>query len=178
VGHRTVRGRWGTGSPAAGPLVLPLGCLALALVLPGCYRYTPTSFDAVTPSVEIRATLTSEKALELESLLGVLHPQLQGEVLEHRGEILLLGVPQLQGGLYPVSSGRIRQWLWFEESDFLRLETRTLDTKRTGLFAGVTGALVGYALYRALGGGAVDTDEPGNGGVNPDRTIHLRIPFR
>ena len=176
MGDGPVRKRWGRGSRAGLSPALLLACMAQ--ILCGCYRYAPTSFDAVTPSVEIRATLTSEKALELESLLGVLHPQLQGEVLEHRGEILLLGVPQLQRGPYAVSSGRIRQWLWLEESDFLRLETRTVDRKRTAIFVGVTGALVGYALHRALGGGAVDTDEPGNGGINPDRTIQLGIRLR
>ena len=165
---------------AAKVVAFPATCVGL-VVLAGCYQYALTSFEAVTPGTEIRVTLSSEKVLEMEPLLGRLLPQLEGEMLERRADALLLAVPQLQAGGSVAPSTRLRQRFWFEERDLIRLETKTLNRRRTGILMSVTGALVGYTLYWALGGGAVDTDEPPgseNGGITPFRPIFGGISFR
>jgi len=158
-------------------LSVPLACAVIMAA--GCYRYAPIPFDAVTPGMEIRATLTGNKARELEPLLGAPQPRLQGEVLHRSGETLLLGVPQFQASHQGISGDRLRQWHWFEDADLLHIDIRFVDRRRTGALVGLTGAVVGYALYRVLGGGAVDTDDssgPINGEITPFRVMVRPYP--
>jgi hypothetical protein len=136
-----------------------------ALGMGGCYHYTPANFGEVAPRMQVRASLTSEKALEMQSDLGVLRTQVAGEVLEldTGRQAFLLAVPHLGPTPPGASSARMRQWFWIEESDALRVEVRSLDRRQTGIVAGVAGAAVGYLLYRAVRG-SVDTQEPNGGG--------------
>lgn len=136
------------------------------VVLGGCYQYTPAPFETVSPEVHVRASLTSEKSLEVERTLGAFRSQVEGEVLERASdrEAILLAVPRLQVGDQRTQSARLRQWLWIEERDVVRVEVRSLDRGKTGLVLGVATAAVGYLLHRALGAGSVDTDQPPTNG--------------
>ena len=135
-------------------------CLALGLFLVGCYQYTPATFSEVAPDANIRVSLATEKAIGLEEELGGIHRRIDGTLLEkdvaQNAVLLMVPLDRLVGRSYDQS--RLQQRIWFEEKDIVLLETRTLNRQRTGLVAGAVATVVGVLLFRALGGGSVDTE--------------------
>ncbi len=133
--------------------------LALAaLLLGGCYTYTPVALAAVRPGATIRARITHEGARQViaedpRALHDPDHPFVQGSVLEVRPEVLVLLVAV---GVVDVASGpqTLNRRVTVGTSELHRLEIRRIDRPRSAI--AVTLGLVagGLLVYAGLDSGS------------------------
>lgn len=142
----------------------PRGIVAIAAValVTGCYNYSPVEMGGVAPGSDVRATLTTEKSLQLEEELGQRRSVLEGEVLDADAGSILVAVawyrPDPRRGTEPLTQ-RIR----LREDEILEVEARRLDRLRTGGFLGVVGTAAAFLVIRLVTG-----DDPG-GTILPPR---------
>jgi len=137
---------------------------SLAVLMAGCYRYTPVHLDELGPSQDVRARVSLEQA----ELLGELeltranNPRIvEGRVAELLSETLLLDISRTKtdGG---TRTRALSQRVDLPLHSILEVEAKSLNGWRTTLFV-TGGAAVAAAALSAWvinSGGEVRTDLP------------------
>ncbi len=150
VGRRISRFSWG----------LLLVSLAASL---GCYKYVPTTMDAVPVGANVRAVLSSEAREDMRTRLGVDAAMIDGKLLDQNADQVLLSVPTVRVA-NPFGAETLRQRIDVPRQGIANVELRQLDVFRT---FGLAGAIAGAtAIVTAM---ALDESEPGspNDGTTP-----------
>ena len=147
------------------------GCIVTST---GCFSYLEVPPTDLAPGTRVRAQLSTEGVLRLESILGGPQRQVEGEVVEADPQSLLLlariGVANTGTGIFLE-----QQRLQIEQREILRLEARSLERSKTAVVSVLAaGALVGTTiwLFNAKRSGTEITEVPG-----PENAI-LRWFFR
>jgi len=152
-----------------------VACLLLP-ALAGCYTYTVVTPDRVKPGQDVRARLRAEASDQLTQLLGADASLLEGELIAHEENELVLFVPAAtrQVGFH---SETLKQRVRVPESSVLLLERRQLDRTRTTLMAAAVGLGVGAIAWNALSGqaGANTATGPGDGNAQRVRQLTLGL---
>ena len=130
----------------------------LALVLSGCYTYTPVIGEPPAPGDEVQLRLSTGAAVELSERVGQPVRSVRGEVLGADDNSLRVSVRW--GAIYAGTPFEGRQdTISFREEDVVEIDRRELSWTRTGLLA--AGTVAGVAiLFGSL--------EGGNGAPGPD----------
>lgn len=139
--------------------------LALLVTAPGCYNYSPSDLGEVTPQDEVRVTVSHERSSELGSRLGTSAEDLEGEVLEVGEGSLLLSVP-VERGAADGGQRPVRQRVRLYGDDVVRLESRSLDRRRTLGLAATAGAAAVFLVTQVIFGddaGGTPRPPPGDG---------------
>lgn len=148
-----------------------IGLLA-AWVSGACYSYVP--LDGPAPvGTEVRARLTTEKALEESELLGVLTPDYEGRVMGVTSDSLMLSVITARA-VGPSQVQTARRVVGLPMTGVAGLEERQLSGVRTAVAvaggAGVVAALVAGVL--TVGG-----DSGGGGGGSGENAFRSVFGF-
>ncbi len=151
---------------------------AALAVSPGCYKYTPSTIDTTPEGAKVQALLSTEGQIALRERLRVDLRTVEGELLELRGDTVLLAV-QTTTVRDDFGNASLYQRVDIPRSYILRIDQRQFDTPRTvGLIAVVAGAAV-LVISQAFGEGNPGQIEPPDGGPDDRRAIWslLRIPL-
>ena len=128
---------------------------AALLLLTGCYRYVPSTRDALAPGAEVRLALTPAGATELVSVLGNQTTAVEGRVLRvtDNGYVLAvsgtLKAPGGNGGASPSRTMWAGDSLAIPGAAIGGVERRLLDSRRTTILA-VLGAAAATATVRII----------------------------
>ena len=154
-----------------------IGCSTI-LLSTGCFGYVPATLDSVPVGAHVRAMLSTEGQIILRDRVGIDTQVLQGELLEHGGDVVLLAV---RSGTISDEFGGQRplfQRIDIPTSHILRVDLRRVDPVRTGALVGVGVGAAVLIIRQAFGKrnpGQVD-----NSGGGPDERITSwtsRLPF-
>jgi hypothetical protein len=138
-----------------------LAICACATVNFGCYKYVPTTLEAVSPGTAIRTVLSADERMELRNTLGLNVTELEGRLIDKTGDRLLLSV-RLASGAQVLGSQPLNQRIELAPADIMRLDERKVDGVRT---AGLVGA---FATVTAFGIAQLFTEgDPGSPDVEP-----------
>lgn len=137
----------------------------LAVMLSGCYRYTPhSSADPIPPGARVRVQLDPAGARAIDATIGPSIVSLEGETMEWRPDSIVLSVRSAQTQL-----GERFAWTGlraaFPPATIQRIERREISHRRSvalGVGTALAGVLVIKAAIDAAGGGT-----PGSGGPPP-----------
>ena len=134
--------------------------LATVAMTTGCYVYHPVNPADAVLDTRVRATVSAEKAAELEPALRNVTTTIMGTLVARDGQALMLEVPLLGTGVDGADPLHTRVRL--SPGDLVGLESRTLSKWRTGVVVGAfAGALVtGLSVFN---GSARAVDKPGVG---------------
>jgi hypothetical protein len=143
----------------------------------GCYRYVPTTIDAVTPGDKVRAVLSTEARDNLRSTLGMDVAELEGRLLENNGDAVLLSVPSVRLD-NPYGARTLHQNIDVPRQGIVRVDVREVDKFRT---YGLIGIGVGAAVFittRMFTEGEPGSPN-GNGGEPPEHItgVLFRVPI-
>ena len=123
--------------------------LVLAQVVGGCYSMTPIEGSTPPTGQEVRLSLSDQGSVQLAPLIGPRIGAIDGKAMESSDSALVLAVQAVVA-----QSGRSMAWsmekLSVPRSAVSHVSTRTLDTKKTWLVAGLT--VVGAFLVGSLFG--------------------------
>ncbi|MGD8321804.1 MAG: hypothetical protein PVJ02_15255 [Gemmatimonadota bacterium] len=154
--------------------------LALAaLVVSGCYTYTPASLDEVSPQQDVRLRLSTAEAERLEPFRRSGGRTLDGKVTGMEGDSVTVkveAVSELRGARVET----LYQYLHVSSSDVVDVELRELDKGRTYLVTGA-GVVAAAALVISRIGGNGGSSGPDQGGGPFEAVVpllSLRLPFR
>ena len=139
--------------------------VALVGTASGCYNYSHNDLGEVTPQDEVRVTVSPERSSDLGNRLGTSAEDLEGEVLEVGEESLLLSVP-VERGAADGRQGPVRQRVRLYGDDVVRLESRSLDRRRTLGLAATAGAAAVFLVTQVIFGddaGGTPRPAPGDG---------------
>jgi len=164
--------------PSVDRLVTALRWLTIGGLLAtsaACYRYVPTTMEAVQAGDHIRAMLSAEAQQDLQDRVGLDLRILDGQLLED-GDQVVVSVPtvKLESSFGAQS---LHQNIDVPRRDIVRVDVRQLDKVRTygliGLGVGVV-ALVSVKAFGESGPGSPD----GGGGVPPEHIqgVVLKLP--
>lgn len=151
--------------------------LALGLVGPACYRYTPIDLADVTPEMEIRTELTPAEREQLADVLPGDSRTLDGRVIDNGQNDILLqvgAVTSQRGVRLETLSQRVR----IDRAGILQVELKERDKAKTyGLAALVTAGVATVVILAIEAGRAGETGDLGPG-VPQDAVVPLlRIPI-
>jgi hypothetical protein len=136
----------------------------------GCYEYhSVRPADAVLER-RVRATVSPEKAAELEPVLRGVTPTVTGKLIERTPGYLMVEVP-LYGAGGSVSNSVLHNRVEIQVGDLISLETRTLSTWRTAIAVGAVVAAASGTWAVLASENASGTDKPGTGVDNALITI-------
>ncbi len=154
-----------------------LAAAAVATSL-GCYKYVPATIDTTPEGASVQAVLSTEGQIALRERLRVDLRVVDGELLEARGDTVLLSVrtTTLRGDF---GNQSLYQRVDIPRSHILRIDLRQFDAIRTsGLIAVVAGGAV-VMIAQVFGERNPGQVPPVNGGPDDRRATWslLRIPF-
>lgn len=125
-----------------------------ALLLGGCYTYSPVNLADVRPGANVRARISAEGARAVvaqdpRALHEANRPYIQGSILEVHPEGLVLLVAV---GVVDVASGpqTLNRRLAIATVDIRRLELRRIDHPRTALAVTLGLITAGFLVYAGL----------------------------
>jgi len=150
--------------------------LLVALVSTGgCYEYHTVRPDDAVLDTRVRATVTPEKAAELEPVLRNVTPTVTGRLLERTPDHLMLEVP-IYGAGGGVSNEVLHNRVEVDLGDLVSLQTRTLSKWRTAVAVGSILAATSGTYLVLSANNQSGPDKPGSGTNNALIPI-FRIPF-
>lgn len=124
---------------------------ALLLLLPACYRYTPTTVDELAAGQSVRARISAREAERNREILNTNDRLLEGIVLQKDAGSVLLEVPAMTRH----AGSRVEtfnQRLQISRSDLLEVEMKRLDRPRTYALIGIAAIVGGKLAIDALKG--------------------------
>jgi hypothetical protein len=137
--------------------------LVFAQAVAGCYRMTPIEGSTPAPGRDVRLELSDQGSVLLAPLIGPRIGAIDGRAMESSDSALVLAVQAVVA-----QSGRSMAWsmerLTVPRSAVSHVSTRTLDTKKTWLAAGLT--VVGAILLGQVFGLGTGFDGLLGGGSN------------
>lgn len=148
---------------------------ALALLVTGCYTYTPVETGHPDAGSEVRVGLTEPASDELARRTGRDVEGLEGRVVRASADSIAVSIsPLAPRGYDPY--GLRRDTLAFALDDVRQVERQELDTGTTLLLVGgaVAGAALLFTLMLDTGGGGI---EGGGGGNQADIRV-FSVPVR
>jgi len=149
--------------------------LAALVSTGGCYEYrTVRPGDAVLET-RVRATVSPEKAAELEPVLRNVTPTVTGKLIERTPDHLMLEVP-IYGAGGGVSNEVLHNRVEVDVGDLVSLETRTLSTWRTVVAVGALVAATSGTWLVLSANNQSGADKPGSNTNNALIPI-FRIPL-
>ena len=128
---------------------------AALLLLAACYRYVPSTRDALAPGAEVRLSLTPEGTSQLVPLLGNQTTAVEGRVLNASDTAYVLALSGTLKSLGANGSSSVSRTIWAGDSVAIpgvvvgTVERRRLDSRRTTLLA-IVGAACATATVRVL----------------------------
>lgn len=139
-----------------GELVL----LAAALVLAtGCYSYTPTRVESLSPGQSVRVRLSIEETERLEEMRRSDSRLLEGTVIERSANQIMVDSPVTR--LDPMTGTRaLLQTLDIPVTGILEVELRERDDLKTAVFVGGLAVAAAIAISVAMGGDGSGGDLP------------------
>lgn len=149
------------------------GTLAVLATSSGCYSYTQTRPDAVSPGDGVRVLVTREGAVELAEVTEVRweSPTFDGTVVGLEDSDLLLSVPVGERQVGFLSSD-LNQTIRVPTAEIVSFQRRSLDPIATGFsIAGAVGLGTALVLY------IVSEHRSGNGGTPPPPPDDLMMGF-
>jgi len=138
--------------------------LAAAL---GCYRYVPTTLDAVQAGDHVRAVLSPEAQRDLQDRVGIDVSILEGKLLDD-GDRVVVSMPTVKlASAFGAQS--LHQNIDVQRGQIARVDVRQLDKFRTFGLIGIGAGVITFATVKAFAGG-----EPGSpNGQNGDPPEHI-----
>lgn len=134
----------------------------------GCYRFEPTTLEAVPEGSTIRAVLTPGAHDRLEQRHGIVTRDLKGTVLTIQGDVLSLWVPSVP--IDPTFGARpFYQQVNVPRADFLRVDVRAIDKGRTAMVAIAGAAGLAVVARETLFGGFGSSNNGGGPGPSESR---------
>jgi hypothetical protein len=128
---------------------------AALLLLVGCYRYVPSTRDALTPGADVRLSLTPAGTTGLVSILGSQTTAVEGRVLGTSDTSYVIAMSgTLKAASYSPGAAPSHT-IWGGDSVTIPgaavggIERRLLDSRRTTLFA-ILGTAAAAATVRIL----------------------------
>jgi len=149
--------------------------LAALLAAGGCYEYHTVRPDDAMLDTRVRATVSPEKAAELEPVLRNVTPEVTGTLIERTPDHLMLEVP-IYGAGGGVSNEVLHNRVEVDVSDLVSLETRTLSKWRTAVVVGAIVAATSSTYLVLSSNNQSGADKPGSGIDNAVISI-FRIPL-
>ena len=132
----------------------------------GCYSMTPIEGSTPAPGLEVRLNLSDAGSVQMAPLIGPRIGAIDGKAIQSTDTALVLAVEAVVN-----HGGRSMPWslerLTVPRSAVSHVSTRTLDSKKTWLMAGVTVAgafLVSQAFGLGNGFDGLLGGNPGDGG--------------
>jgi hypothetical protein len=128
---------------------------AALLLLAACYRYVPSTRDALAPGADVRIALTPSGTTELEPVLGNETTAVEGRVLRSTDSGYVLAVSGTLKAFDRNGGASPSRMVWGGDSLMIpgaavgSVERRLLDSKRTTLLA-VLGAAAATATVRII----------------------------
>jgi hypothetical protein len=149
--------------------------LAALVSTGGCYEYHTVRPDDAMLDTRVRATVSPEKAAELEPVLRNVTPEVTGTLIERTPDHLMLEVP-IYGAGGGVSNEVLHNRVEVDVSDLVSLETRTLSKWRTAVVVGAIVAATSSTYLVLSSNNQSGADKPGSGIDNAVISI-FRIPL-
>jgi hypothetical protein len=151
--------------------------LALPLVA-GCYTYAPIREVSVAPGTDVRAHVTVEASARVAPLLGVTEARdLTGTVVSNDNGSLVIEVPTIvQSGVNRATQS-LFQRVAVAPADVLELQTRRLNSVRTGLGVAAVAALAGVVIAHQFTKSGGSESPPGGDPGTETRIPVLRFHF-
>ncbi len=119
----------------------------------GCFAYIPVDLETVPVGTRVRARLSAEGQNALRDRSGLDIGELNGTLVEKRGDNVLFSVRSAQGISQFGAPVNLYQRIDVPSQDILQVDVKKLDKLKTGaLVAGLTGAVT-VATILALEGG-------------------------
>ena len=145
-----------------------VGC-ATTVALTGCFTYRSAGLMTMRPGAEVRVTLASGAAHELEQLLGPRVRGTSGQVQEVLGDsalvLLLDDITTSDGDVLPWRRGRVT----LPTRLMAGVQQRTLDKRRTRTFIGAAVAAFTATVVTAIRrAGYSGSAAPSQGGGPPE----------
>ena len=128
---------------------------AALLLLTACYRYVPSTRDALAPGAEVRVALTPEGTSQLVPVLGNQTTAVEGRVVHASDTAYVLALSGTLKAVGENGSTSLSRTVWAGDSVAIPgvavggVERRLLDSKRTTLLA-IIGAATATATVRVL----------------------------
>ncbi len=144
----------------------------------GCYKYIPATIDTTPEGAHVQALLSTEGQVSLRERLRVNLRMVDGEVLEARGDTVLLSVRTTT--LRDVFGNQsLYQRVDIPRSHILRIDQRRFDAIRAGGLIAVVAGGAALIIVQAFGERNPGQVEPPDGGPDDRRAIWslLRIPL-
>ena len=121
------------------PRAVPALCFALALsVSSGCYQYQMVGGDSLPTNAEVRARLATGEfeRLHLDEVVELDRRTLEGRVLGHTPDTLMLLVPVITAQDWGFRERELNQQLAIPLSSIIELELKELNRGKTGVMIG------------------------------------------
>jgi len=122
--------------------------LTLSLLGSGCFRYVPTELDIAPPGENVRLTVTSVGAAELNEIMELTAPIpiLSGDLVRMDESVVLLSIPLAERRMGIHTEG-LAQTIRIPVSEVLAAEKKELDPVRTALLASGTVGVAASVVF-------------------------------
>ena len=137
-------------------------CVAASLSL-ACYRYVPTSLDAVPSGTPVRALLSTEAQLALRDTLGLRQQTVRATLVDREGERVWLAVRSDEGE-WRDGSHALYQRVAVAPRDVLQVEVKRFQKGRTAALLAALTAVATFTVIEAVRHGNPGTSGSGGGG--------------
>jgi hypothetical protein len=146
-----------------------LAISALVATSVACYRYVPTTVEAVQAGDHVRAVLSPEAQRDLQDRVGIDLSILEGKLLEDNGDHVVVSVPTVKlESAFGAQS--LHQNVDVRRREIARVDVRQLDKFRTFGLIGIGAGAIAFATVKAFGdGGPGSPDGPS---TDPPEHIH------
>lgn len=134
----------------------------------GCYRYVPTTMEAVQAGDHIRAVLSPEAQRDVRDRVGMDVSILEGKLLDD-GDQVVVSVPTVKlESAFGAQS--LHQNIDVPRREIARVDVRRLDKFRTYGLIGIGAGVITFATVKAFAGG--EPGSPNGPSTDPPEHIH------
>lgn len=144
----------------------------------GCYRYVPSTIEAVSEGDRVHAVLDEPAQRRLREQHNLETTRLSGTLVQREGQKLSFYVPSGPMSQNFGTPQTLYQLVEVNESDIVRVDLREMDVFRTVTLAAVGAAAATFIVVRSLRGGEPAT--PNGGGDGPPESVRgwlIQIPL-
>ncbi len=156
----------------------PLVTVALLCFAPfaGCYRYSPTTLDALLSGANVRAQLSDEGVVRIREITGSESREVEGELIGVDEELVRLSV-RLTSENESAFARDLNQRLVLPRDHIVALEVKELDQAKTGATIAAAAAVVTVAVLKAISGSGRSPAQPPPPDGPGEGSIVRPIPF-
>lgn len=130
-------------------MMIRISLIASAILLAGCYRFTPVPLGTVPPGTEVRIQLSDEGQETLEGFTGSPRSEVGGQLIEWGEDVVLsVRVPAVAG---MVDRG-LRSRVSVAANHVIAVDVRERDRTKTAILTGSLIIVAGVAIAAAISG--------------------------